>query len=293
MLTGERWRVGGDLREASTRIGIAGAWVLAVAMALLSLFGYAMIDGFGLDSHAYYLTGQRGDLYGWPDGSSYGYLYSPLFAQVAKPLTALPWPAFRALWICAEAIAYAWLLWPLPAKWRALACLYVVPALCIGNIFGAMGVLLVLSVRRHPGLWAYPLLTKVVPAGVGLVWYLARGQWSSVARVGVVTASVVAVSAASQPQLWIDWFGFLAGHSGHDPWRLAQLPVALALTVYAARTDRPGLLAVAFWLTLAPPLYMQGWGALAPAVRLALPSCPVYESRAVGTAPELLSISNI
>ncbi len=137
---------------------------------------------FGLDAHAYYLTGQRGDLYGWPDGSSYGYLYSPLFAQIIKPLTALPWPAFQALWIGAEAIAFGWLLWPLPIRWRALAYLYVVPALCLGNIFGALGVALVLSMRQRPGLWAHPLLTKVVPAGVGLVWYAVRGEWRNVSR---------------------------------------------------------------------------------------------------------------
>jgi hypothetical protein len=260
MLTGERWRAGGDLRAAATRVAIIGAWVVALAMALLSVLGYATTSGFGVDGQAHYLTGHRADLYGWPDGSSYGYLYSPLFAQVIKPLTALPWPLFEGLWIGAGAIAYGWLLWPLPLRWRALAFVYLVPALCLGNIFGAMGVALVLSMRRLPGMWAYPLLTKVLPAGVGFVWYAVRGEWRNIARVAAPTLVLVAVSAAIQPQLWIDWVGFLAGNSDRDQWRHLQLPIALAVSVYAARTNRPWLLAVAFWLTVAPPLYMQGWG---------------------------------
>jgi hypothetical protein len=292
MLTGARWRAGGDLRAAATRIAVAGVWVFAAAMALLSLYRSGTGAGFGMDAHAYYLAGQRGDLYGWPDGSSYGYLYSPVFAQIIKPLTLLPWPAFEALWIGAEAIAYAWLLWPLPLRWRALAYLFLVPALCLGNIFGALGVALVLSMRQRPVLWAYPLLTKVVPAGVGFVWYAARGEWRNLARVAGATVALVAVSAAIQPQLWIDWISFLVSTSGRESWRLVQLPLALALSAYAARTNRAWLLAVAFCLTLTPPFYMQGWGALAPAVRLMNPPRTVFDVPALGTAPYLVGIGD-
>jgi hypothetical protein len=47
-----------------------------------------------------------------------------------------------------------------------LAGLYCVPALFIGNIYGMLGVGLVLAMRRHPETWAYLLVTKVTPAGV-------------------------------------------------------------------------------------------------------------------------------
>ena len=80
---------------------------------------------------------------------------------------------------------------------------------------------------------------------------------------------VVALSAALQPHMWVEWLRFLVGHSGDGTWRFVQIPLALTLAGYAARKDHPALLVVAWWLSMptATPLFMQAWAALAPLAR--------------------------
>ena len=156
--SGKRWAAGGDLRVAAWRVGVVGAWAFALAMIGVSAYQYATRGGFGMDAHAYWLAGRTPHPYGPRPGANDAYLYSPVFAQLVKPVAALPWPVFRLMWVAVEGAAYTWLLWPLPIRWRLLAGLWCVPALFIGNIYGVLGVSLVLGMRRHPSAWAYPLL---------------------------------------------------------------------------------------------------------------------------------------
>jgi hypothetical protein len=135
---------------------------------------------------------------------------------------------------------------------------FCLPQAMVGNIWPLLAVVLVFGFRR-PGLWALPLLTKVT-AGVGVVWFAARGEWRNLVRVLVPTALVIAVSVAISPQLWADWLHILAGDGtggsaagGYDIPLVYRLPVALALAVYAARRSRPGVLAAA--MALACPVF--------------------------------------
>ena len=147
---------------------------------------------------------------------------------------------FLAAWTVAGFALYAWLLRPLGRALAAPLLLFCLPQAMVGNIWPLLAVVLVFGFRR-PGLWAFPLLTKVT-AGVGVVWFAARGEWRNLARVVVPTVLVTAVSVAISPQLWVDWLHILRGGGtggsaagGFDIPLVYRLPVALALAVYAAR----------------------------------------------------------
>ena len=120
-------------------------------------------------------------MYGLPPNTADAYLYSPAFAQVLWPLAQLPWPLFLAAWTVAGFALYAWLLRPLGRALAAPLLLFCLPQAMVGNIWPLLAVVLVFGFRR-PGLWAFPLLTKVT-AGVGVVWFAARGEWRNLARV--------------------------------------------------------------------------------------------------------------
>ena len=60
--------------------------------------------------------------------------------------------------------------------------------LYLGNIHVLLGAAVVGSLRR-PGLWAIPLLTKP-SVGVGLLWYVARGEWRRLSIAIGVTAAI-------------------------------------------------------------------------------------------------------
>jgi len=94
---------------------------------------------------------------------------------------------------------------------------------------------------------------------------------------------IVAVSASLQPHLWHAWFNLLLHPEAHrtatggdwkpllylhGPWLLAfELPIAVAITVYAARSNRRWLLAVAMVLAN-PVLTSDGLVVLAALPRL-------------------------
>jgi hypothetical protein len=58
----------------------------------------------------------------------------------------------------------------------------------LGNIHAFMG-LAVIAGLRWPGFWAFMLLTKVTP-GVGLLWFVFRREWRSLAIAIGVTAAI-------------------------------------------------------------------------------------------------------
>lgn len=268
MTTGERWGHGGDLRAIAVRLALIGAWLGAGWLAGLSAFYYVHGGGVGMDAHTYWTAGRVEHPY-LGSRPGHGFLYSPLFAQAMRLPAMLPWPMFCALWLGMETSAYLWLLRPLPLRWRVPALLGCVPALAIGNIYGLLGVALVFALRR-PGLLAFPALTKIAPAGIGAVWFAARGEWRKVGNVVAVTAALTLASFIFEPALWFEWLRFLTTHSGDGASRLVQIPLGLVLGAYASRSDRRWLLVVGWWLTMpmAAPLAIQSWVALAPLARL-------------------------
>lgn len=218
--------------------------------------GYFMYNGlgvfarrgrYGIDAHAYWLTGHDAALYGRPPSSLDAFLYSPAFAQVVHPLALLPWPVFYGTWVTVEALAFAWLLKPLGWAWGVPAFLLCGFEIYQGNIVALLAVALVLGVRRFPEIWALAALTKVVVA-VGFVWFAVRGEWRNLVRALAATALIAAVSFAVDPALWHHWIRQLLTARGSDSTLPYRVGAGLLLAGYAARRNRPWLLAPAMFL---------------------------------------------
>jgi hypothetical protein len=242
-------------RDPAARRAFRHALWLVAGFSLTFPSGEALSGQFGFDARAYYSAWTHHSVYGAAPEQLGAYLYSPAFVEAIRPLTLLPWPAFYALWFGAIAAIYVWLLAPLPLRWRLPLLVIVLSFESAGNIWAIFALVVVFGFRR-PGLWAVPALTKVTPF-LGPVWFAARREWRNVAIALGATLAVVAVSVAASPHLWVEWLHFL--QSTHPTRSIAApsallptgvvlglgLPVALALTVYAARRDRPWLLPIA------------------------------------------------
>ncbi|TAM86941.1 MAG: DUF2029 domain-containing protein [Jatrophihabitans sp.] len=233
---------------------IRHVWPLWLALAALMYTGldvYARRGVFGIDAHAYWLTGHHVHLYGATATTRDAYLYSPAFAQAIRPLTWLPWPAFYGLWVVLEAAAFAWLLKPLGWAWGVPALLLCGFEIYQGNVVALLAVALVVGLGRGPRAWAFPALTKVTVA-LGPLWFVVRGEWRALRTVAVTVAVVLAISVALDPSAWASWLHLLVRHPGLDPTLPYRLATAVAVTVYAARADRTWLLAPA--MILASPV---------------------------------------
>ncbi|HEY3921462.1 MAG TPA: glycosyltransferase family 87 protein [Gaiellaceae bacterium] len=234
-----------------------GAWLVAFVAAVISV-GLVATGSLGLDAHAYF-SAWTNHLYSAAPEQRGAYLYSPVFAQAIWPLTLLSWPLFCAIWLGAIAAIYAWLLAPLPLKWRVPFFLACSMDITTGNVWSFFALVAVTGLS-YPAAWTFPILTKLTPV-VGPVWFLARREWR---QLGIVCGAVIGLAAISfsfEPGLWHEWFRLLV-HPGSlsNPQRgnlrplfyprtsfllLAELPIAFGITIYAARTDTRWLLPVA------------------------------------------------
>jgi hypothetical protein len=183
------------------------------------------------------------------------YLYSPAFAELLAPLTVLPFPMFRILWLLATLTTFAWLIRPARGPDRMLLIPIAVIVSIVGGIEWLYCLVLVFGLR-HPALWALPILTKVTP-GVGLVWFVARREWRKLAIAIGATAIVVGVSFALAPALWFDWIDLLHRNMTvpHYEGVIGLLPIRIALAAvvvwWGARRGRPEALVAA--MVLAAP----------------------------------------
>lgn len=260
--------------------GVVGRVIrIALALALLALGFYCAVHatvlltggwGFAWDARAYYEAWQGGgSLYREAPGTFTAFNYSPAFAQVLWPFTLLPWPVFSVLAVGAAAAGMFWLCRPLPPLWFALTLPVWSVQILSGNIDWLLALIAVLGLTSGWP-WVVAALTKVVPT-LGPVWFVARGEWRRLFGFVLALAGVTAVSVAVGPGHWVDWFEFLMKHSegearfwGWDPGWMYRLPVALVVTVVAARTSRTWLLPVA--MLLASPMLATGPLALLAAV---------------------------
>ena len=236
--------VGGLDRYRRNLAVFALAWVLVLIALAAVLADPARI---GVDSHAYWMAWRIG-LYGprTAFGGADAYLYSPAFAAALFPLTALPLSAFQALWYALALAAWVWLLDPVRPAVRVplfLACAIIS---LVGNVEWLLAISVVLATSL-PSAWAVPILTKV-SFGVGLVWYVARGEWRRLAGVGVTVILLVAVTAFLP---WWRWLEFLLSNAGGGFVLGLGIPVlpravlSAAVLAWGARADRPGLIPVA------------------------------------------------
>ncbi len=180
------------------------------------------------------------------------YVYSPAFLQAISPLTHLPWLQFFGVWTALLLVAIRFLTGP---RLFAVGILLATLELVGGNISLLLAVAMVVGFR-WPAAWAFVLLTKVTP-GIGLLWFVVRGEWRSLGIALGSTAAVVAVSAVLMPGAWLEWLDLLVRLAGRDgTWAavpipfLVRLPFAVAVVVWGARTNRRWTVPVAGMLAL-------------------------------------------
>ncbi|HEY7522129.1 MAG TPA: glycosyltransferase family 87 protein [Candidatus Limnocylindrales bacterium] len=225
------------------------AWMMTQATPDRPLTGY--------DAHAYYDAASLDDPYretirgGFDQaGGLYEYKYPPPFAQLLFPLHVLPWPVFLGLWL---ALLYASFLW-MAGRWSLLLLLFppLLGELLYGNLNLLLGAAVVLGFR-WPAAWAFILLTKITP-GIGLLWFVVRRDWRSLAIALGATAAIVAVSFVLAPGLWSDFMLASQTQTGATlvvprqaiPVNLPiRLAAAAAIVAYAAWSDRRWLVPIA------------------------------------------------
>lgn len=211
--------------------------------------------GEAYDARAYW-EAARGDPYARPVlGSPVAYYYSPAFLQLFGPLLALSFPAFLAAWYVLNGAA----LVVVARSWLPLALVsgFVGLEVLRGNIETLMALAIVAGFR-WPAAWAFILLTKVTP-GVGLLWFVGRREWRSLAIAIGATALIAGLSFAFAPSLWFAWVASLIANAGVSiPWEYFPVPLLVRLPVAAA------LALLAGW---------RGWRWLVPiASTLAMPA---------------------
>jgi hypothetical protein len=254
-------------------------WVgIAVAVALWGLVvvfsePWGRLWGTGQDARCYWqATLAQPYLHSdWNDPIAY--VYSPAFLQLVSPLTALPWQAFVAAWAALLIGAVRFLTGP-----RLLAAGLLFPFAAMEVAGGNVSLLLAAAIVvgfRWPAAWSIVLVTKITP-GIGLLWFVVRREWRSLAIALGATAVIAAVSFAILPEQWRTWVDVVmrnaaAGKSG--TWASVpiplwiRLPIAIALVVWGARTDRRWTVPVASMLAL-PALWYGGLSMLLAVIPL-------------------------
>jgi Glycosyltransferase family 87 len=199
--------------------------------------------------------------------------YTPVAARLFAPASLLSWPAFWFSWTAILIGTVTW-LGRAGSGGRLSAALVVLafPPVALELYHGNVHLLLAAAIAlglRYPWTWAFVLLTKVTP-GVGLLWFVARREWRSLAIALGVTAVITAASLAVDSRLWREWIvdGLLpvAGTSVAQPHvdvpLLIRLPAAAVVVTWGALTDRRWAVPVASALAL-PVLWLAGLSILA------------------------------
>ncbi len=218
----------------------------------------------GVDARAYWQVNLTHPYIGSGVGDLSTYLYSPAFAQLTAPLSALPFPMFDGLWTALLLVVCVWLIRPWP--WAALILFLPISyELLVGNVHFLIAAAIVLGFRA-PATWAFPILTKVTP-GLGLLWFAVRREWRALAVAVGFTAAIVAVSVALSPSAWSDWMAFLQASPGRSELLVPRTLISAGLVAYAAVSGRRWLVPVAVWFAL-PVVWINSWVILLAAIRL-------------------------
>jgi Glycosyltransferase family 87 len=246
------------IRDALVIAGVArAAWYYVVQ-------GIHPWEFVGIDARAYWRVDLAHPYASSAVGEPSTYLYPPVFAQVLAPLSVLPFPVFFALWTALLVALLVWLVRPWP--WAlAILVLPITYELFVGNIHLLIAAVIARGFMR-PGLWAFPLLSKVTP-GVGLVWFLVRREWRALVVALGVTAVLIILSVLVSPTAWSEWFAFIIANRDTGDAVLLRVAVAVALVAFAGLTDRRWLVPVAVLLAF-PVVWVETWVVLLAIIRI-------------------------
>lgn len=267
-------------RLRAVRDGLIVAGWLATAFLFLVIVPAGRSLGF--DAWSYWSV-DVDELYRRTFDSNYtlgAFRYTPPIGLLLAPLAALPWWLF--LWLYA-ALLVATLVW-LGGRWTLalLAVPFVALELYHGNVHLLLAAAIALGFR-HPWAWSFVLLTKVTP-GIGLLWFAVRREWRSLGIALGVTGLLAAAVLAVAPNLWLEWWlSLLSNVDEPQPFSIppplpVRLPIAAAIVVWGARTDRPWTVPVAATLAL-PILWFHGLSVLlatVPSLRHRIPEARTY-----------------
>jgi hypothetical protein len=263
-------RLGSWLDDLGSPPGRTGLWLaLGLWLLIVGLSARGQVWSTAQEAWCYWIPSIL-DPYQQSNWTSpVAYVYSPAFLEVIAPLRALSWTAFVGVWtaLLLGAVIYLTgrrLLW--------LGVLVAAVELYGGNISLFLAVAIVLGFR-WPATWAFVVLTKVTP-GIGLLWFAVRGEWRTLGIALAATAFVAGCSALTMPLAWQQWVHVLIANAGRDgTWAAVpialwiRLPMAVALVVWGARTDRRWTVPVASMLAL-PALWFGSLSMLLAVIAL-------------------------
>ena len=220
------------------------------------------------DAHAYWAV-NISDPYTRPVATFDAFTYTPPAALFFGVLGHLPFEVFQAGWTLLIGLALLWLAGP----WSLLFVVIPVVAsdVYVGNIHVLLGAAIIASFR-WPAFWAVPLLTKP-SCGVGLLWYVARGEWRRLGIALGTTAALAGLAFVIAPDLWPKWITYVldtgvSPNVGTAAWiaipLLIRSAAAILLVLWGARTNRAWTVPIASMLAL-PVLWMVGLAMLTAA----------------------------
>ena len=232
-------------------LGVGLGWAVTI------LIFYTRTKGLPVDAWCYY---------GMDPAQPYDpdkcFLYSPPIAQFMSVVQgAVPFDAFYTIVRVLEMIALALLAGP------AIGAAVFIPAVAIEINAANINILLVGAVVlgfRYPWTWAFVILTKVTP-GVGLLWFAVRREWRNLAIALGVTVAIASISFVVAPSLWGEYLAGLISAPDGSPFKIWwRLPIAAAVVIWGARTDRRWALVLAVFLA------MPRWYYLSPVILVGL-----------------------
>jgi len=186
------------------------------------------------DARAYWAAGLDSPYADALVGGSDAYLYSPVFAQLAYPLSLLPFEVFRGIWAVLNLGALVWLTGPrLGALMLIIPGSPVIDEVATGNVHLLIAAAIYASLWR-PAAWAFPLLTKITP-GIGAAYLLGARRWRAFAEAVGVSVALSLISFAIVPDLWFEWLRVLTSSTSVAvPGEIAFIPGPLLVRVAAA-----------------------------------------------------------
>lgn len=243
------------LTPVRRRAVIHGVIVGGLTLSVIELLGGSP---FAFDAYAYWSVDLNA-LYQDPVGAYGLFPYAPPLALLAAPLGWLPWPVFVVGWWTLLVGALVWLG---RDDLRSLIIFAAFPPVVMELVTGNIHILLAAAIVlgfRYPAAWAFVLLTKVSP-GVGLLWFVFRREWRSLAIAVGATAAIVISTFVLVPHLWIAWFEFLVVNVNYTPFNFplwTRLPLAVLIVWWGARRDAYWTVPVAATIAL-PVLWLSG-----------------------------------